>query len=60
MRPFNEIDLDDARAELDREFLHGILGLPEELFSKGGVFELLRRKLSTEPSIAGSKLRPDA
>jgi hypothetical protein len=58
MRPFNEIDLDDARAELDRDFLGGILGLPDELFADGGAFELLRRKLSVEPSIAGAKRRP--
>lgn len=58
MRPFNEIDLDDARAELDRAFLVDILGLPESLCADGGPIELLRRKLAAEPSISGSKKRP--
>jgi hypothetical protein len=60
MRPFNEIDLDSARADLDRAFLGGIMGLPASLFDEGGAIELLRRKLSVEPSVAGSKRRPDA
>jgi hypothetical protein len=55
MLPFNEISLDDARAELDRQFLGGILGLPDALFAEGGPFELLRRKLAAEPSIQGGK-----
>ena len=59
MRPFNEIDLDDARAKLDRAFLGGILGLPESLFATDGPLALLRRKLAAEPSISGSKKRPD-
>jgi hypothetical protein len=58
MRPFNEIDLDSERAELDRAFLVGILGLPEALCAGGGPLELLRRKLALEPSILGSKKRP--
>lgn len=57
MRPFNEIDLDAGRAELDRAFLGDILGLPESLFAPGGPLELLRLKLSVEPSIAGAKRR---
>ncbi len=55
MLPFNEIDVDKARAELDAEFLIAILGLPEDLIKQGGPLELLRRKLAAEPSIHGSK-----
>ena len=55
MLPFNEIDVDKARAELDAEFLIAILGLPEDLAKPGGPLELLRRKLAAEPSIHGSK-----
>lgn len=58
MRPFNEIDIDPARAELDKVFLGEILGLPDALFEDGGPLTLLRRKLAVEPSIAGSKKRP--
>jgi hypothetical protein len=55
LTPFNEIDVDSARAELDAEFLIAILGLPEDLAKPGGPLELLRRKLAAEPSIHGSK-----
>jgi hypothetical protein len=55
MLPFNEIDVDMARAELDAEFLIAILGLPEDLAKPGGPLELLRRKLAAEPSIHGNK-----
>ena len=57
MRPFNEIDLDEARADLDRQFLVDILGLPGSMCAANGAFELLRSKLAAEPSIAGSKKR---
>ena len=43
MLPFNEIVADEARAELDRKFLSGILGLHDELFSEGGPLHLLRK-----------------
>lgn len=55
MLPFNEIVADGARADLDREFLGGILGLPDEMFKDGGALDLLRRKLGAEPSIHGGK-----
>lgn len=58
LRPFNEIDLDRDRADLDRAFLGDILGLPAALFADDGPLALLRRKLAAEPSIAGSKKRP--
>lgn len=55
MLPLNEITADEARADLDREFLGGILGLPDELFGEDGPLDLLRRKLAAEPSIHGGK-----
>jgi hypothetical protein len=51
LRPFNEIESDAKRVELDRRVLGEILGLPIS-----GLL-LLRRKLAAEPSIAGSKKR---
>jgi hypothetical protein len=55
MLPVNEIVDDNARAQLDREFLGGILGLPEQMFADHGPLDLLRRKLAAEPSIHGNK-----
>jgi hypothetical protein len=55
MLPFNEIVGDEARKELDREFLGEVLGLPNELFAPGGSLDLLRQKLAAEPSIHGRK-----
>ena len=53
--PFDQIDEDPARAELDRRLLVEVLGLPEELCEPGGAMELLRRKLAAEPQIHGGK-----
>ena len=55
LKPINEIDHDTHRADLDREFLVGVLGLPTQLIEPGGALELLRAKLASEPSIHGSK-----
>jgi hypothetical protein len=55
LTPFNEINVDKARAELDAEFLIAILGLPADLAKLGGPLELLRLKLAAEPSIHGGK-----
>ena len=53
--PFDQIDEDDARAELDRALLVDVLGLPESLCAAGGPLETLRRKLAAEPQIHGGK-----
>ena len=53
--PFDQIDEDDARAELDRALLVDVLGLPESLCADGGPLETLRRKLAAEPQIHGGK-----
>ena len=53
--PFDQIDEDPARAELDRRLLVDVLGLPESLVALGGPVDLLRRKLAREPQIHGGK-----
>ena len=53
--PFDQIDEDPARAELDRRLLLGVLGLPPSLCEDGGPLALLRRKLAAEPQIHGGK-----
>ena len=49
--PFDQIDEDPARAELDRRLLVDVLGLPEALCEPDGPMDLLRRKLGQEPQI---------
>ena len=53
--PFDQIDEDEGRAELDRNLLVDVLGLDPALCEPGGSMERLRRKLATEPQIHGSK-----
>ena len=53
--PFDQIDQDDARKELDRALLVDVLGLPESLCVAGGPMEMLRRKIVAEPQIHGGK-----
>ena len=53
--PFDQIDEDPARAELDRRLLAGVLGLPPALCGEDGPLALLRRKLAAEPQIHGGK-----
>ena len=53
--PFDQIDEDVARAELDRRLITEVLGLPEMLVEQGGPIDLLRRKLAHEPQIHGGK-----
>ena len=53
--PFDQIDEDPARAELDRRLLVDILGLPASLCEPSGPIDLLRRKLAREPQIHGGK-----
>ena len=53
--PFDQIDEDKARHELDRALLVDVLGLPESLCATGGPLETLRRKLAAEPQIHGGK-----
>ncbi len=53
--PFDQIDEDPARAELDKRLLVDVLGLPASLCQPGGTIDLLRRKLAREPQIHGGK-----
>ena len=53
--PFDQIDEDPARAELDRRLLIDVLHLPEAFVNNGGPLDLLRRKLAQEPQIHGGK-----
>ncbi len=54
-RPFNEIDQDPLRHELDRCVLVDLLSLNSDLLKPDGPMQKLRRKLSQEPSIRGTK-----
>jgi len=50
-----EIDRDPVRQELDEKFSRDVLNLDASIFASGGPLELLRMKLSREPSIRGHK-----
>ncbi len=52
LKPLHELDSDENRRTLDRRFYCEVLGLPESIL---GPLDVLRRKLSREPSICGSK-----
>ena len=53
--PLHKLDSDPVRKELDEAFARNVLRLPESILTSGGPLELLREKLSREPSIRGSK-----
>ncbi len=53
--PFDQIDEDPSRAELDKRLLVDILDLPDSLCEPDGPMQLLRRKLAAEPQIHGGK-----
>lgn len=53
--PLHEIDKDPVRREMDEKFALTVLDLPESIYKPGGPLELLRMKLSREPSIRGQK-----
>ena len=53
--PFDQVDEDPARAELDRRLLVDVLGLDASLCAADGPIDLLRRKLAAEPQIHGGK-----
>lgn len=55
LKPLHELDIDANRKVLDRRFYGEALGLPDSLLADGGPLDILRRKLSQEPSIRGSK-----
>ncbi len=53
--PFDQIDEDDSRAELDRILLVDILGVDADLCRIDGPMAKLRSKLASEPQINGGK-----
>jgi hypothetical protein len=53
--PFNEIDRDSVRLELDRRVAQEVLGFPRSMLEAEGPLQALREKLAQEPSIRGSK-----
>ena len=53
--PFDQLDDDPARAELDRALLVDVLGLNETIAGSGGPIDLIRRKLAAEPQVHGGK-----
>jgi predicted RNA methylase len=53
--PFDQIDEDAARAELDRRLIVDVLNLDPSLCDVGGPMERLRRKLAAEPQIHANK-----
>lgn len=55
LRPLHEMDQDPVRRELDGRFAREVLGLAEPILVEGGPLDLLRMKLSREPSVRGSK-----
>ncbi len=55
LKPLHELDIDENRKILDRRFYSEVLGLPDAILADGGPLDILRHKLSREPSIRGSK-----
>jgi hypothetical protein len=53
--PFDQIDEDPIRAEIDRALLVDVLGLKDDFCKDGGPMDLLRQKLASEPQIRGNK-----
>ena len=53
--PFDQINEDPVRAELDELLLVEILGLPSDLCVAGGPIERLRAKLAAEPQVHSDK-----
>ncbi len=58
LKPLHELDIDENRKRLDRRFYGEVLGLPDAILADGGPLDILRQKLSREPSIRGSKPPP--
>ena len=55
LKPPHELHIDENRKLLDRRFYGEVLGLPAAILADGGPLDILRTKLSQEPSIRGSK-----
>ena len=55
LRPLHEIEKDAVRKKLDERFMREVLGAEGSIIQEGGALEVLRMKLSREPSIRGTK-----
>lgn len=55
LEPLHRMDEDINRQRLDERFAVAVLGLPQSLVATGGPLEILRLKLSREPSVRGRK-----
>jgi len=55
MLPGHEMDKDSVRKQLDELFFQKVIGIDQSYFEPNGPFDLLRMKLSSEPSIRGQK-----
>lgn len=55
LRPFNELDKDPVRQNVDNRFALEVLGLAASVVQPEGPLELTRTKLAQEPSIRGGK-----
>ena len=55
LKPIHELDQDENRKLLDHRFYGEVLRLPESILADDGPLDILRQKLSREPSIRGSK-----
>lgn len=53
--PVHEMNIDPIRSEIDTRFMIDILGFPKFIASADGPLDLLRKKMSREPSIRGQK-----
>ncbi len=55
LKPLHELAIDENRKLIDRRFYGEVLGIPADILKDGGPLDTLRKKLSREPSIRGSK-----
>ena len=55
LKPLHELDSDHNRKLIDSRFYGEVLGMPEQILADNGPLDILRIKLSREPSIRGAK-----
>ena len=55
LKPLHQLDSDHNRKLIDRRFYGEVLNLPADILKDGGPLDVLRSKLSREPSIRGRK-----
>ena len=55
LKPLHQLDIDHNRKLIDRRFYGEVLGMPDDILADKGPLDILRTKLSQEPSIRGAK-----